>query len=78
MTFIPTSICITKLSKDVPRYTVENIYTAFIRPQLEYGFLVQMYTTIVAMSRVTDWNHSDGKQPLPVVEPTTVPVIQNR
>ena len=29
-----------KLSNDIPRFAVENIYTSYIRPQLEYGCII--------------------------------------
>ena len=29
-----------KLSNSIPRFAVENIYTAYIRPQLEYGCII--------------------------------------
>ena len=29
-----------KLSREIPRFAVENIYTTFIRPQLEYGGVI--------------------------------------
>jgi len=41
-----------KLSRELPRYATENIYTSYIRPQLEYGCLVYTSCTKAQSQRL--------------------------